>query len=123
MATPPERAARVLVVDDDPDLRRVLTLALTDEGYDVRAVPDGREALDLLEAWRPRVILLDLMMPDVDGWSFRARQLATPGAEDVPVVILSAARDVRIEALRPAAVVPKPFDLELLLATVADLAR
>lgn len=123
MTASPEGAARILVVDDDPDLRRVLTLALTDEGYDVRAAPDGRAALDLLATWRPGVILLDLMMPVLDGWGFRSRQLATPGAEDVPVIIISAARDVRVEALRPAAVVPKPFNLQLLLDAVADLAR
>ena len=122
MSTSPEGAARILVVDDDPELRRVLTLALADEGYEVRAVPDAQEALELLQAWCPRVILLDLMMPGGDGWTFRARQLATPGAEDVPVVVLSAARDVRVDALEPAAFVPKPFNLDQLLATVAGLA-
>jgi CheY-like chemotaxis protein len=115
--------ARILVVDDDPELRRVLALAFADEGYEVRTAPNGREALEALGAWRPGVIVLDLMMPEVDGWAFRARQLATPGAADVPVVVLSAARDVRTAALRPAAVVPKPFNLEQLLAAVADLAR
>jgi DNA-binding response OmpR family regulator len=63
------------------------------------------------------------MMPVLDGWGFRARQLATSGAEDVPVIVLSAARDARVEALRPARVVPKPFNLEHLLDTVADVAR
>ncbi len=101
----------------------MLELALADEGYDVRAAPDGRAALALLETWRPHLILLDLMMPVLDGWGFRARQLATPGAEDLPVIILSAARDMRVESLRPAAVVPKPFNLELLLDRVAALVR
>ncbi len=123
MSASPEAVARILVVDDDLDLRRMLTLALTDEGYDVRAVENGRAALDMLETWRPRVILLDLMMPDGDGWAFRARQLATPGAADVPVIIISAARDVAVDSLRPAAFVPKPFNLDLLLTTVADLAH
>jgi DNA-binding response OmpR family regulator len=119
----PNAVARILVVDDDTDLRRMLTLALTDEGYAVRAVENGRAALDMLETWRPRVILLDLMMPDEDGWAFRAQQLATPGVADVPVVILSAARDVPVDSLRPAAFVPKPFNLEQLLTTVANLAH
>ena len=123
MATHPEGAARVLVVDDDPDLRHVLVLALTDEGYDVRGVPDGRTALEMLEVWVPRVILLDLMMPSMDGWSFRAKQLATQGSDAIPVVVLSAARDPRVEALRPAAVMSKPFNLDQLLHTVADLVR
>ena len=75
----------------------MLTLALTDEGYDVRAGPDGRQALDLL----------DPMMADVDA----------------PAVILSAARDVPAETLRPAAVAPEPLDSALPPATVADPAR
>ena len=116
-------ATRILVVDDDPELRHVLALALTDEGYEVRCAPDGRAALDLLEEWLPRLILLDLMMPELDGWTFRAHQLATERARDVPVVILSAGRDPSVEALKPAAVVPKPFNLARLLDTVANLAR
>jgi DNA-binding response OmpR family regulator len=119
----PQGAAGIPVVDDDPDLRRVLTLALADEGYDVRAAPDGRAALAVLETLRPRAIMPDLMMPVLDGWGFRARQLAASGAEDVPVIVLSAARDARVEALRPAGVVPKPFNLQHLLDTVADVAR
>jgi CheY-like chemotaxis protein len=114
-------AARVLIVDDDPDLRRLLTLALAEEGYDVRAAPNGRAALDLLAAWRPRLIVLDLMMPELDGWAFRAEQLATPGAADVPVILLSASLEVSPEGLRPAAFVPKPFNLEQLLDTVNDV--
>ena len=115
--------ASVLVIDDDQDLRRVLMLALTDEGYTVRAAPNGRDALALLESWRPDVILLDLMMPEMDGCTFRARQLATPGSEDVPVIVLSAARETKAEALRPAAIVAKPFNLPDLLDTVAAIAR
>ena len=113
----------ILVVDDDPELRHVLAMALTDEGYEVRCAPDGQAALDLLEEWLPRLILLDLMMPELDGWTFRAHQLATERARDVPVVILSAARDPSVEALKPAAVVPKPFNLTRLLDTAANLAR
>ncbi len=70
----------------------------------------------------PNVIVLDLMMPEVDGWEFRCRQLTSPSA-DVPVVILSAAREQRLEMLRPAAVVSKPFELLALLDTVEALAR
>jgi DNA-binding response OmpR family regulator len=119
----PGGTTRILVIDDDEELRRALTLALTDEGYEVRAAPHGQAALELLETWLPRLILLDLMMPELDGWAFRARQLASERAKHVPVVVLSAARDPSVEALEPAAVVPKPFDLGRLLDTVADLAR
>jgi DNA-binding response OmpR family regulator len=120
---PPADAARILIVDDDDDLRRALCLALEDEGYDVLAFGDGQAALAALESWRPHVILLDLMMPGLDGWDFRACQLATPGLEDVPVIVLSAARDVRVDAIRPARVLPKPFNLGNLLDNLAEVLR
>jgi CheY-like chemotaxis protein len=97
---------------------------LAGRGYRVAAAGNGREALNYLHTHpAPRLILLDLMMPELDGWAFRARQLASERAKHVPVVVLSAARDPSVEALEPAAVVPKPFDLGRLLDTVADLAR
>ena len=111
----------LVVVDDDPDLRGVLVYALSDEGYEVRSAPDGLTALEMLETWRPSVILLDLMMPVLDGWGFRARQLARADFADLPVIVLSAARDLRLETLRPNAVIPKPFNLMQLLDTVANL--
>jgi DNA-binding response OmpR family regulator len=118
----PGGPTRILVIDDDPELRHVLAMALADEGYEVRCAPDGRVALDVLHEWRPRLILLDLMMPEVDGWTFRARQLELEPVKDVPVVILSAARDPSVDALKPAAVMPKPFNLGRLLDIVANLA-
>jgi DNA-binding response OmpR family regulator len=116
-----QRTGRILVVDDDPELRRMLTFALADEGYDVRGVPNGRAALELLEGWLPNVIVLDLMMPDLDGWAFRTEQLATPAVADVPVIVLTAARDVQAQVLGSVAILPKPFNLEQLLETVTDV--
>src|SRR4051794_18799987 len=116
---PSNVSARILVIDDDPDLRDVLTYALADEGYDVRNAADGRTALEILQSWQPNVILLDLMMPILDGWGFRERQLAEADIADIPVIVLSAARDLRVESLHPDAVVPKPFNLPHLLDTVA----
>jgi DNA-binding response OmpR family regulator len=114
----------VLVVDDDPMLRDILVTALKDEGYAVRTARNGREALAVLEAWRPNLILLDLMMPDMDGWSFRARQLTLDGHAEIPVIVLSAGPNLRfgVDVLRATAIIPKPFDLDLLLAAVAKLA-
>ena len=122
MTSNPGGPTRILVIDDDPELRHVLAMALADEGYEVRCAPDGRVGLDVLHEWRPRLILLDLMMPEVDGWTFRARQLELEPVKDVPVVILSAARDPSVDALKPAAVMPKPFNLGRLLDIVANLA-
>jgi two-component system chemotaxis response regulator CheY len=116
----PERERRVLVVDDDASIQGLLAEALADEGYSVRTAGNGREALSILEAWRPDLILLDLMMPEMDGWGFRVRQRTMPGVADVPVIVLSATRDLATKArtLEPAQVFAKPFDLDALLGTV-----
>lgn len=66
------------VVDGDPDIRDVVADALADQGYEVRVAGDGRAALGVLAAWRPDAIVLDLMMPEMDGWAFRAAQHALP---------------------------------------------
>ena len=119
----PERERRILVVDDDPSIQGFLAEALADEGYGVRTAANGREALAVLRAWRPDLILLDLMMPEMDGWAFRAEQRLMPGVADVPVIVLSAARDLdaRTRELEPAQVFSKPFDLEALLGTIERL--
>jgi CheY-like chemotaxis protein len=113
----------VLVVDDDPGVREVLELSLLTEGYEVQAAANGREALAVLQRWRPDLILLDLMMPVLDGWSFRAEQLARRGLSDIPVIVLSAGAAVRRHAqvLAAADVLEKPFDLDTLLRIVRSV--
>ena len=119
----PDRGRRVLVVDDDPSIQGFLAEALADEGYGVRTAANGREALAILREWRPDLILLDLMMPEMDGWAFRGEQRAMPGVADVPVIVLSATRDLdaKTRDLEPAQVFSKPFDLEALLGTIERL--
>ena len=114
------KATRVLVVDDHEDIRKTLTVALDDEGYDVRAAANGQEALTVLDEWTPNVILLDLMMPVMDGWAFRKEQLRRDG-EAAPVVILSAAGELESHraALSAAAFIPKPFDIDRVVETIA----
>ena len=118
-------ARRVLVVDDDAGIRESLVLLLEDEGYEVRAAPNGRAALELLARWRPAVILLDLMMPVMDGWAFRAHQLADRACGDIPVVVMSAGRNLTADtyALVPAATLAKPFNLDVVVDTVRAVAR
>ena len=114
----------VLVVDDDDLMRDLLVEALSDGPYRVRTARDGLEALAVLAgSWRPDLILLDLMMPNMDGWAFRARQLALAEIADIPVIVLSAGPNLRhgVDALGAAVIVPKPFDLDLLLNIVAHL--
>ena len=115
---------RVLVVEDDADIRCFVTEALTWEGYEVQEAADGFLALAVLAEWRADLVVLDLMMPCCDGWMFRAEQLARDDLSAIPVVIMSAAHDAQRETdkLQAAAVIPKPFELDRLLATVGHLA-
>ena len=82
----------VLVVDDDPDVRASIAEALEEEDIGVHVAQDGREALAMLrqQGIRPSVILLDMMMPEMDGWAFRAEQLKEPALAGIPVLIFSA---------------------------------
>jgi DNA-binding response OmpR family regulator len=114
----------VLLVEDDPGVRHVVVEALSDEGYTVREAADGRAALALLATWQPDVILLDLMMPGLDGRAFRAEQRRLAAMADVPLVVLSASRHAPAAGveLGATAVVAKPFDLTELIATVDRVA-
>ena len=86
------------MVDDDALIRDTLATALGDEGYAVRVAADGRAALDTIGHWRPDVIVLDLMMPVMDGPAFRAAQRATAETAQIPVIVLSAAHEVHARA-------------------------
>lgn len=117
----------VLVIDDDVSIVRVLYEALTAEGYDVAIATDGELGLQRLRERRPAVIILDVMMPVVDGVQFRTRQLGDPALRDVPVIVCtskpSAAPEMVVGPLRAAATVRKPFDLDHLLAVIASCVR
>src|SRR5712691_3275015 len=116
-----DRSGRVLVVDDDALIRDTLATALGDEGYTVRVASDGRAALVTIGTWRPDVIVLDLMMPVMDGPSFRAAQRETAETAQIPVIVLSATHEVhgRAANLGAAAIFAKPFDLGALLEVIA----
>ena len=110
----------ILVVDDDADCRESLQLVLEDAGYAVEIAGDGREALLALEKGpRPAAILLDLMMPVMDGKQFLSLLRQIPRLQGIPVVILSAAtREWSGAHLEVEEVLSKPIDLEVLLSTV-----
>lgn len=92
---------------------------LADDGYDAVSASNGSEALEILDRWSADLVVLDLMMPVMDGWTF-AQRMREERRADVPIVILSAATDLTRHAatIRAAGVIPKPFDLDTLLPTI-----
>jgi len=119
--------ARILLVEDDPGLRDALAEVLSERGYVVSCAADGLAALaELAELPAPSVILLDLAMPVMDGWTFRAEQRRDPRLADIPTIVLSASLDAdprSLDGLDPAAMLSKPFDLDRLLDTVERVRR
>jgi CheY-like chemotaxis protein len=114
--------APVLIIEDDPDLRDALRVLLSGEGYQVTTAADGREGLARMGAPpRPGVILLDLMLPRMDGFEFRVRQLEDPELAAIPVIVLSGGGDVEQKAARlgVAASLMKPLDFQVLLDCLA----
>ncbi len=110
-----------MVIEDDYAIRETLTDVLESEGYGVRAVANGRDALALLErGTAPRLILLDLMMPVMDGVAFRSAQQRDPRLALIPVIVLSADHrlDERAGAMAVEGHLSKPFELDALLAAI-----
>ena len=110
----------VLVVDDDEGIREAMGAVLVDEGHRVFTAANGREAMDRLQGGlRPALILLDLMMPVMDGRQFRAAQLADSRLRQIPVVVITAGgdsgprREMAVQAW-----LPKPIELDRLLEEV-----
>ena len=115
-------APLVLVVDDDPDILEAICDILEVEGYRVARARHGGEALTRVEAERPAVILLDLMMPVMDGVTFAAHLHARPAVSDVPIVVISAdGNRARAAPVGAAGYLAKPFDVDSLLGHVARL--
>ncbi len=122
-ATTPE--ARLLVVDDEPSIRELLTASLRFAGFEVVPAADGAEALKLAEQYRPDLVVLDIMLPDLDGFTV-TRKLRERG-RDVPVVFLTA-RDETSDKVTGLTVggddyVTKPFSLEEVVARIRAVLR
>lgn len=116
--------SRILVVEDDADIRDLVELALVKRGYDVRSVGNGRQALDALTSWNPALIVLDLRMPVLDGRSFAQAYRALPGPH-ARLIVMTATRgtDASVAELGADAFLSKPFELEALMAEVARVAE
>jgi two-component system chemotaxis response regulator CheY len=111
----PAHRCTVLVVDDDPEIRELLRVALTGEGYDVAGVPNGREALHYLRSHAETcMIVLDLVLPVMDGAQFRRAQLQDRSLAWIPVIVVSAVVDAhrRARELGARHVLRKPLDLD-----------
>ena len=111
----------VLLVEDDYEVREALKAVLRTQGFDVVCVQDGLDALRVLwRGFRPRVILLDIMLPRLDGHAFREYQRANEPWRDIPIIVVSALHDLpeMTEKLRPLAWFRKPLDVDALTETL-----
>jgi CheY-like chemotaxis protein len=115
-------APTVLVIDDDPGIRRLMTSFLTLEGFASFAAANGKEALAYLrDGGAVNVILLDLKMPVMDGWTFRREQRRDPAIADIPVVVLSGADAGRAPELAAAAWFDKPVSVPHVISAIRRL--
>jgi CheY-like chemotaxis protein len=116
----------VMIVEDDADVRESIVEVLEDNAYTVLGAANGREALERLRTGeKPCLILLDIMMPIMDGWEFRALQEKDPELSSIPIVVLTAHADVEQAArgMHASGSLRKPVKLDSLLATVDPLCR
>src|SRR5262249_24636857 len=119
-----EIKANILVVDDEPQITRVLKTSLSSQGYGIRTASDGEEALQMLKDWSPDLIVTDLRMPNVDGLKL-CRHIRTESR--VPIIVLSVKGEetIKVEALDAGAddYVTKPFSMNELLARIRAALR
>ena len=114
------RPKDVLVVDDEPYLCELVCDVLEAEGHKTRTAQNGLEALKQIRQRKPDLILLDLMMPVMDGWEFLEEMRANPDSADIPVVLITAVYDVKRTQQQTGAkaVLTKPFDIDQLTEVV-----
>ena len=111
----------VFIIEDDVDTRDMLARFLELEGYHVEAASNGRQALDRLSNGTPAsVIVLDLMMPVMDGWEFRRHQIEDARLKDIPTIVVSAAGRDRLSKISANAYLTKPVDMDKLLEHVSQ---
>jgi signal transduction histidine kinase/DNA-binding response OmpR family regulator len=117
---PDQKRPKILVVDDDKDIRTVITEILDQSGYEVFTAGSGQQGLDLAGQILPNLIVLDLMMPGMDGWTVLTKLQHKPQLADIPVIILSGASGLEMAmSLGAAAVLFKPVDANQLTAEIA----
>jgi two-component system KDP operon response regulator KdpE len=115
------KAVRVLVVDDDPSIRRMIMAALRREGYSFSEAANGKEALEVMRRDRPDIVILDLMMPMVSGWDVLRERSGDSDLLSIPVIVVSANRSAELASAMDkgiCAFLPKPFDINALSSLV-----
>lgn len=118
-----EKKTKIIYVEDDPDTINLVTLILTRHGYDLMGVSESKKSLELIEKESPDVILLDLMLPEIDGWEIFRKLKKNPKTKDIPVIIITAkAQPIdKVLGLQIAKVddyITKPFTPEDILQSV-----
>jgi CheY-like chemotaxis protein len=113
----------ILIVDDDLDIREVLSETLEDRGFEVVTAANGLEAIELVESMPvpPSTILLDLMMPVMDGYAFLEQRQKSPALASIPVAVVTAGHGVDRSRLASAPLLPKPIDVPRLLGLLSGL--
>jgi DNA-binding response OmpR family regulator len=121
------RPTSVLVVDDEPQVVWMLQFSLEAEGFDTFTARDGRAAISALQEHRPQVVLLDIMMPLMDGWSVLQEMRAIPPSERPRVIVVSARSSLRDRAkaaeLGADAFVSKPFNIDDLVGVIREVEK
>ena len=119
------RSAKVLVVDDDPEILKMLKMRLSNSGYDVSTAADGQQAVDRAREVQPHLVVLDVMMPKMNGWEVARALRQEEGTKNVKIIMLTAIGPHVNEMTSPLygadAHLDKPFDFKTLEATIAEL--
>jgi CheY-like chemotaxis protein len=121
VVTAAEQTCTILVVDDDPSIRRLIVVALKRDGYSFIEAANGKDALEAMRREHPDVVVLDLMMPLVSGWDVLRERANEPELLKIPVIVVSANRDPEVATAVTAGIcafLPKPFDIGALSALV-----
>ena len=114
---------KILVVDDEKDVVELLSFLLEKDGYNVVTASNGREALEAVPSEKPDLILLDVMMPEMDGYTVQTQLLENPSTKDIPIIILTAKGQLKdVFAMSPnvKAYIEKPFDPKSLRGKIQE---
>jgi two-component system OmpR family response regulator len=120
----PVKAPRktILLVEDDEPLRRMMSIALRFAGFETREARSGMEALGILDRWRPDLVVLDLVLPGIDGLAVRQELASHAGTQTLPVVVITGSQ-LPLDGIDAACVLRKPFTMDELAAAIQNCLR